>query len=343
MNIQASLPRILLCATLLMVGCRQMPASTSDPTFGGPATRVLWLQSGATIVGISPELGGRIVYLGREGGSNLLWILERYWQSPPTERLKPAVDGPNFALGGGVVWLAPQSAWWSRQDLDPKKRDRAATWPPDPFQAFADFRIEQQSEQAVVLQGPPSPISGIAFRKTAEVLPDGFIRYTVTATNHSDEPVEWGLWMNFFLRATALPTVPLPTPDTHITFRSEIGQEASLEFQRNDWLFRFLDWNRPGETATGRWTKAFIHGPVERVDVRAPDAHLVFELPSVDSGLVHPEHAFVEIFASAAGKPNRYEVETHGPYRRLSPGESTSLDLRFTVHSPESATEPLGD
>src|SRR5512136_856864 len=102
---------------------------------GGP----LVLENASIRVGtISP--GGRVVMLGRPGGPNVLNVdpalLDGQARRRPVSvryRFKP--------WNGHTVWCGPQSAFWSDQDEHPRRRDKRAVWPPDPYGEVGWFAV----------------------------------------------------------------------------------------------------------------------------------------------------------------------------------------------------------
>ena len=75
------------------------------------------ITNGHVVVGILPALGGRVVRLETAGGENLLDSDPQYWKAPFP---KPSLERAFAPWNGRVVWVGPQSGFWSQQDLRPE-------------------------------------------------------------------------------------------------------------------------------------------------------------------------------------------------------------------------------
>src|SRR5690606_39891516 len=71
----------------------------------------------------------------------------------------------NIGYFGHEMWVGPQSAWWTQQTVNAERLAAKSVWPPDPFLVLSRHTIKQQNDAQILLQGPDSPISGIAFTK----------------------------------------------------------------------------------------------------------------------------------------------------------------------------------
>ena len=94
---------------------------------GGAGMDLVELTNGTVVVGVLPPLGGRVVLLKTAGGENLLDSDPRLWKPPFPP---PAIDTPFKPWNGRIVWVGPQTGFWSQQDLKPDRKKARAGWPP---------------------------------------------------------------------------------------------------------------------------------------------------------------------------------------------------------------------
>jgi hypothetical protein len=93
---------------------------------------LLYIENGGTRVGILSEVGGRIVYLSSDDSPNILKATEKFWNEDSSERPIPSFDTDWKEYNGHIVWLGPQSEWWTRQDGNMERKKSKAEWPADP-------------------------------------------------------------------------------------------------------------------------------------------------------------------------------------------------------------------
>lgn len=287
---------------------------------------LLRLERGGVRVGILAGVGGRVVVLAPSGGENLLKAAPEAWAEPAGGRPPVGADTPWTAYYGHITWLAPQSRWWRDQTLNPA-RARGYPWPPDPWLVFAPYALVERDEAHVVLQGPVSQLSGIAVRKTVALGADGAVRVTVEARNHRDQPVTWGLWSVLRLPSTAAAEVPVADP-------AQVSLEELRDAEQGAWPVataiadgRLRIHPEPVDPARGvrrRFTKAYVHRAAGRMQARCGAWVLAIGFEPTPDDQVAPGHAAVELFAEMHEDPARnvIEMEHHGPYRVLAPGEA---------------------
>ena len=81
---------------------------------GGAGMDLIELTNGTVVVGVVPPLGGRVVLLKTAGGENLLDSDPKLWKPPYPQ---PALGTPFRPWNGRIVWVGPQTGFWSQQDL----------------------------------------------------------------------------------------------------------------------------------------------------------------------------------------------------------------------------------
>jgi hypothetical protein len=293
-------------------------------------------------VGVT-NLGGRVVLLARPGGANVLKVDPSLLDGKAGRR--PVSVRYHFKpWNGHTVWCGPQSAFWADQDEYPRRREKHAVWPPDPYGEVGWFAATERTERRLVLTGPESPITGLQLTKVIE-LSDGHARFTVTARNTRSRPVRWDLWPNTRVDGRAHCYVPTG-PEGVLRMQSGGRRRGEpMPHRVLDGYFTF-DPQAPSPEATQRTAKAFLHP--SRGEILAfcgPDLLWIrFDLPPRER--VHPEHAAVELFNAISRDGDALlELETHGPYCTLEPGQTMSLEQRWQVlryDGPDGERERIG-
>ena len=112
-----------------------MAGAATSAVSGGSAppapSDLVTLENGRVVLSLLPSLVGRLVVFRAASGPN---VLDAHWREPFPP---PSLDTPFEPWNGYVVWIGPQSACWTRQDLVPERRQAKALWPPDPFNETA--------------------------------------------------------------------------------------------------------------------------------------------------------------------------------------------------------------
>ena len=102
-----------------VLGLVSATAAAQGQEKGGAGMDLVELTNGTVVVGVLPPLGGRVVLLKTAGGENLLDSDPRLWKPPFPP---PAIDTPFKPWNGRIVWVGPQTGFWSQQDLKPEHR-----------------------------------------------------------------------------------------------------------------------------------------------------------------------------------------------------------------------------
>lgn len=288
------------------------------------------LTNGRIVAGVLPPLGGRLVLFKAVGGENLLDADPRHWLPPFPP---PSLATPFRPWNGRIVWVGPQSGFWSQQDLEPKRRQAGANWPPDPFNETGRFEVVERSATLLRLRGGTSPVTGLAFEHEFELVGERVLRLATTATNGRSTPVAWGLWPNTRVRPEGYPYVPLdasqmlrmegPRPDDR-----EAGAYPSSV--RGSWL-SFLPGARPESPRRRLWAKAYVR-PARGLIAYFLGRHLLLiRAPLVPRTRLHPDQAFVEVYRGEGKNATILELEMHGPYEKLEPGARTRFEQTFEL------------
>jgi hypothetical protein len=322
---------VALAAAAAVVAARE-PAA-------GEAMQSVEIGNGTIAVSVLPPLGGRVVALRKTGGENLLDVDEKLLRPPyPVASL----DTPFRPWNGRIVWVGPQSGFWSQQDLKPDLKKQKAVWPPDPFNETARFEVRERTPTRLVLEGPPSPVSGLAFVHEYEITGERTVRMKTTATNRRPTPVSWDLWPNTRFRKDAWPYAAVdPTQMLRMEGPGSNDLDAGLypSVARNGWLT--LPPGRKPEGGKKRiWAKAFVRPSRGLIACFAGRQLVLITAPVVPRAKLHPEQAFIEMYRAAGKGGDLLELEMHGPYETIAPGASVSFEQSFEVLDYDGPAEP---
>ena len=259
----------------------------------------IFLSAHGLEAGISPDTGGRLVSLRWKGSGNLIdtrW--EALEKAGPPEKLlwMEYFENPR----GHVFWISPQSEWWIHQTRFREKKKRHSPWPPDPWLEFAKAITELFPPGKAVLTLPESPVSGIQMTKSYRIgksaQGETVLHLTCTVRNTGKKN-----------RALAVWSVTRVPPESVVELKtvSETDGNKRMSFQADAKTPRFKCFPIPAvpvfRIRTGKiiWRKRW-----ESIHMPNP-----------------PGHSAAEI-AYDPGPPPCLEVECHGRYRKLAPGES---------------------
>jgi hypothetical protein len=309
---------------------------------GGGGMGLIELTNGTIVVGVLPPLGGRVVELKAVNGENLLDSDPRYWKPPYPQA---GIGTPFRPWNGRIVWVGPQSAFWSQQDLRTDRKKERAGWPPDPFNEVGRFAVVERTATLLRLKGETSPVSGLAFEHEYEITGERTVRMKTTATNGRTTPLSWDLWPNTRVRTEGHPYVPLdpmqllrtegPRPDDRAAgpYPSEV---------RGGWL-AIAPGRKPEGGLKRLWVKAFVRPSQGLIACFLGKHLLLIRAPIVPREKIHGDQAFIEIYRGAGkGEDEILELEMHGPYETLAPGASTSFEQTFEILDYDGEPAPAG-
>ena len=291
---------------------------------------MIYLENAGTRLGILPDVGGRIVFLTRNGGLNLIKSNKALWED---KRLTPSPSLLDYrAYEGCEVWAGPQSEWWKHQNLNMEKKKSDLHWPPDPYVSYGTFDVVEQTGSSVVLRGKASPISGLQMQKKISIDANGEVDITVKAKNTREEEVAWDLWFVNRVGGQHISMVPVASPfDVNVEGPTHPDYEGLAPFNINDGYFSFAPERRDVsfEACTG---KAFINPSRHFIASLCYRDLIVFRFEHHMPHEIHPEHREVEIYSYAAATSDSYtELEYHAPYRHLQPGEVMTASQHWQV------------
>jgi len=285
---------------------------------------LLLLHNGGRVVGITPLVGGRIVEFRLEAGKNVLDGRPERWDGQPWK--EPFGEGWKQCYGESV-WAGPQADWWTEREPYPipaeMKNVSPGDWPPDPAWDTDPYTITEQSATRVVLKSPISKLTGLELTKTVELLADGKLKFTVTATNRGDRVVTRDLWF--------LKRVPL-----------ESNRFLPLKVEMTNWKYsemvsvQKLDGLTVLEPAANAQNLADVAGkmygtPSEGWMAEATaEAFFIVEFPVVDEARMAAQQAPVEVYCATPPVPI-CEMEHHGEIETIKPGESMQCEETWRI------------
>jgi len=315
---------------ILGVALAVLAANTVGQEKGGAGMEPVEITNGQVVVGVMPSLGGRVVLLKKAAGVNLLDSDPRLWKPPfPL----PTVGTAFRPWNGRIVWVGPQSGFWSQQDLRPELKKKNAGWPPDPFNEVGRFEVVERTPTLLRLKGGTSPVTGLAFEHEYEISGERTVRMKTTATNGRTTPVSWDLWPNTRVRPEGHPYVEL---DAMQMLRMEGPRRDDPELGiypsevRQGWL-ALPPGRKPDGGRKKLWAKAYVRPARGLIAYFLEKQLLLIRAPMVPRQKVHGEQAFIEIYRGTEKKETLLELEMHGPYETLAPGASTSFEQTFEL------------
>jgi len=292
-----------------------------------PESALIILKNGTLELGILPKVGGSAVIFREVGGENVIYAPSENWLSWQPHLPDPLDLSQWTDFFGHIIWLSPQTDFWNQQDLIPSQHNQL--WPPDPYWTYGDFKVVEQTDSSVVLEGPVSPYTGVKMIKCYSLDENG-ANLSVTAVNGSNHTVKWGLWSN--TRVYGDTDVYVPVPETN-GFRIEAPDPEVIPVLQDDGYFHFaLGTTVEGEALhakaylypNARWMAGFRNGQV-----------FVKIMEPVDRSEVHPNQGVFEVYRlqpnPSAGSPGLTEMEAHAPYLELEPGACMSLSERWLL------------
>jgi hypothetical protein len=313
-----------LLALLLATG-----ASGQEQGEGGMG--LVELTNGTVVVGVLPPLGGRVVLLKTVGGENLLDSDPKRWKPPyPLPTVGTALQPWN----GRIVWVGPQTDFWSQQDLRPDLKKAKAQWPPDPFNEAGRFDVVERTATLLKLKGATSPVTGLAFEHEYEITGERTVRMKTTATNGRETKVRWDLWPNTRVPPEGHPYV-LPDPMQMLRMDGPPladGDAGAYPTEiRGGWL-TFPPGKKPEGGRKRLWAKAYVRPAKGLIAYFLGGQLLVIRAPIVPRNKLHGEQAAIEVYRGAGkGDATVLELEMHGPYETLAPGASMSFEQTFEI------------
>jgi len=287
---------------------------------------VRYLENDKIKIGVSPDAGGRMVYISRSGQPNMLKSADVFFQENQESEGHPIVE-PSLEAGfvpydGLITWLGPQGDWWVNQDVDGKKKRRKDVWPPDPYLIYGRFKTINETDTSIILQSAPSPISNVVMTKEY-VLHGNALTYNVTIENTWSQNLSWDIWNNGrFNLSTGFFVPAVDQKDQYLN--TEVGFFDYCLFLDHDAEGTYSIRSQvPEEDDFTCWAKAFLFPKVGHIVAVQDKTMLVMQFDVFTRGQVHRDQALVEIFIRTAKDTSEHllELENHSEFRELKPGQ----------------------
>ena len=300
------------------------------------ATPIVTLSNDNIEVGIAPELGGRVVFLRKPGTEGILLSDKKIWEDPSFVAPEITETPVFYPFNGIILWVGPQSGFWKNQTYNLQLQERSASWPPDPFGEYGRFEVVKQEKDYVELLGPESPVTGLQLRKTVQITSDGKVELGFTATNHRSTPVECDLWVNVRGNCHAKASVKVKSmEDVRIESTSVRTREALATSYENG-IFSVLPEMPPQDKRT-RTGKVFIYPETPEIVATYKGETMTIRFDQVPKEQIHPAQGAIELYSNIADTPDPatelLEMEFHGPFGTLLPGEKRSIRCSIELGS----------
>lgn len=295
--------------------------------------KVVYIQNESIKVGLLPDVGGRMVYYAPLGSENVLLSDSVLWNEPESERIQPKADAPFKPYNGFITWVGPQKEWWNHQELNESRR--GSIWPPDPWLIYGNFEITEQSNSAITIVGVESPVSGVKLTKKYK-LEGNALLIEVTAENIRKEPVSWDLWSN--ARFDAFTNFYVLANEQNIQKIEAVDNffQEKIAYKITDNKFTFVPQIPEGERKR-RIAKAFIYPIEPELKVIKDDFVLSIKFEKLPKEQIHEDQALIELYncVTRSGRDNVLELEHHGAFKTLMPGDEMTLTETWTVYQPQ--------
>lgn len=295
---------------------------------------LIMLSNSKIEVGILPEVGGRIVLLRLPGYNNILKSNSNLWIDP--DKHKPEISPfTNFVpFNGHITWVGPQNEWWIHQDLNHERKESKADWPPDPYLTYGKYNIVNKTDTSVRMIGPDSPISGVRFIKDVSICSNGIVTVTSSAQNIRKENVSWDLWM--LTRVDGFANVYVPINKDGI-LRLKHNSSNTIEATPYNILDNFFTFtpSKPAKKKSEQLQEVHLYPTDGFIACFAQRQMLLISFDMLDRKLIHPNHGLVELYSSINKNADErlLELEIHGAYNTLAPGQVISLTQKWKVVS----------
>jgi len=280
-----------------VVASAPIPAGAAETHFVARQSYKGWsdaflLSNGRVWAAVVPSLG-RVMQFGRVNDEGVFW-------ENPLLIGKPMPDKPwdlMGSFGGDKTWPAPQSAW---------------NWPPP--DVFDREPVKARQEQgALILESRVSPRFGIRTERRIELEPGRpVMRITTTYHKVEGEPVEVGVWVITQARNPVAVYLPIPPGSIFPEGYSQQWGTPTNVIQHQANQIRLT---------RDRVENHKIGNDADRIVWQGPKYQLIIESPRI-AGAVYPDGGCsMEVYTNG-GAADYVELETLGPLKRLSVGET---------------------
>lgn len=296
-----------------------------------PNPQLVTLSNAQIEIGILADAGAALVRASLVGKPNILNSDSTLWEETPEQRASLNPKAPFKTYNGMIVWLSPQSQWWTLQDDYPDLKASRSLWPPDPLLTLAPYRIISQTKNEITLQSPESRYSKVQLTKTFRI--DGNkVHIRVQARNISRDTVRWGLWINTRMNGWDRVLVPAGSSDLVKSsyFGNQAVQKPALSYLNGCFSYEATE---PEAGQAALKSKSFISVSHPVIAGFKAGQWLIIRGNQADRTRIHPEQASVEIYIenSRQHANDLQELEMHYAYTALAAGETTEAVQEWEI------------
>ena len=318
--------RILSLISLVgMTGGAILEAEVSSSQTSDPESRLVFLSNESVEIGIFPELAGSVMVFRKPGGDNFLYVHPGDWLDWEPTIPDPEQVGTWTDFFGHIMWLGPQSEFWNQQGVLPEMQGQ--WWPPDPYLVYGNYRILEQTEDSLSLEGPESPYTGVKLTKTYR-LNGSKVEMEVVATNTGERNLKWDLWSNTRVPPKWPFLIPVASPEN---VRTDPEKLKVIEWTADDGYFSFD--LTPSAEGKSESAKAFVSASQPWIASFSADTVFVKSFEMVDPLRVPPGQSLVEVYYARNADIDKafVELEAHGAYTELKAGESMTFHETWSL------------
>ncbi len=308
-------------------------------------TQIIYIENAGVKLGILPNIGATIVFLSKNGSENILKSDPTLWDDSTKPEVNPQADFVPY--NGHIVWVSPQSNWWTQQNVNQERKDEKAVWPPDPYISYGEYKIIEHTSTSVKLQSPESPVSNVQIEKNFAINPDGSIFQQIAVTNCCSKTVSWDIWLN--TRVCGWNSAYVFAQENKVRIDPvTFDGFAEMPYEFTNGMFHYRPTLPPAEFVN-RGSKAYIHPEKPSIFAFSKTHVLKISFEHHKESEIHPEQALVEIYNLTDHdlENNLLELEYHSPYKTLESGETMQTWQVWEVeeynggNSPEEHTKHL--
>lgn len=315
--------------------------------------RIIKLKAGGVEAWINLNVGGRLVFFGKEGGENMIKADKSLLEETVQSEIIPDAFTDFVQYYGQEVWIGPQTQWWRHQSINMERRNSPINWPPDPYVSFGKFEVVEKSDSHLVIQGCVSEVSKLSLKKEFVMNDNGLIYCSVEATYHGDGETTIDLWNivrvageNEIRIYGNLKEIDGPT---HPFEKKAMGKDENAKFpyytfcpdeMAKDSVAPEIGWGGDGQVHSGKFHMNMYLGMIESINRRRGDS-LIMGFPISHANINgEPEpftpseyHSVGEVYCyhTLDKETSMYELECHDGEVTLKKGESTSTTITLFI------------
>lgn len=301
---------------------------------------IITLSNNELQIAVCTKSGGRLVFLGLKGAPNMLKVNPDIWDNPASIPDNPTPFDEFVGYNGAIMWLSPQSEWWTQQNVNPQRKIEKSVWPPDPYLIYGNYEVVSLTDSSVILRSPYSPVSGITMYKTFSISKN-ILFVSTRITNDADYDVAWGIWSNARFDINTLFFVP-DVNDSSLWFTFDsAGKQSRVAHSLENQNFSFIIPDDSIKGSSDFMTKAYMYSNTGHIVAANTGQMLVMTFNPAKPEKIHPTHGLIEVYieTSTDGRNNLLELEHHSEYKKLKPGESLVYDQKWLLFPVEGNSE----